>query len=65
MKVWIDKQGGTHYHKEGCPTLLGKLTLKLQELQIGNDIGERGLSIYPWGEIYYPCPICFGHGERR
>ena len=25
MKVWIDKQGGTHYHKEGCqiirPTL--------------------------------------------
>ena len=24
MKVWIDKQGGTHYHKEDCPMIKGE-----------------------------------------
>jgi len=24
MKVWIDKQGGTHYHKEDCAMIKGE-----------------------------------------
>ena len=66
MKVWLDKQGELHYHKADCPILLTELPphLKYQELKIGNDIGERGLNIYPWGDTYSPCPICFGNRKN-
>ena len=61
MKVWIDKQGGMHYHKKNCLALTNK---SLFELTIGKDIPERGLDIYPWGITYSPCPICFGDKRK-
>ena len=66
MKVWIDKQGGTHYHKEDCPIILTELPphLHYQAITIGNKVVERGLNIYPWGKTISPCPMCFGDKRK-
>jgi hypothetical protein len=66
MKVWIDKQGGTHYHKENCK-MIGK-PFRYEEIE------HRVRTFAPlfpheYREIivdnrrYHPCPMCFG--EKR
>jgi hypothetical protein len=88
MKVWIDKQGGLHYHKESCEipkgaivSLSGKKIVKLPPIkfhyeEITHIIRHRKsphrnvkfnefAPILIENKVYYPCPICFGHGERK
>ena len=68
MKIWIDKQGGTHYHKRNCPLIrfdVPPLSSLYREITIGNDIPKRGLKIYPWGKVYSPCPVCFTQEEEE
>ena len=68
MKVWIDKQGGTHYHKEGC-----KMTQdpKFHYEAIEHKVRRLGMPYHKeYGRImvdkklYYPCPICFRDSSR-
>ena len=65
MKVWIDKQGGTHYHKENC-----KMTqdpqfhyepIKHKVRRLGMPVGKEYGRIMIDKKLYYPCPLCFGH----
>ena len=76
MKVWIDKQGGTHYHKEFCPLIVKESPL-VSRLPIVNFHYEiiqhrlRGNSLMGYHDIiveenrYSPCPICFGHRSEN
>ena len=77
MKVWIDKQGGTHYHKEDCemlkpfPPTDNKLLARMQfhyegiERQLRKDKFGWWQDIIVDGKRYGMCPICFGHGGRK
>ena len=74
MKVWIDKQGGTHYHKEGCPVTIPMQNGVLLAIPMHYEPIERRLrgnnlmgyrDIIVDGKRYSPCPICFGDGERK
>lgn len=64
MKVWIDKHGGMHYHKEGCQAIQAKVNpphFKYEEVK--QDL--RGLGVkYIEGRWYRPCPLCFGEKRR-
>jgi len=71
MKVWIDKQGGTHYHKADCE-MIGKphhyeeIEHQLRKIPAPY---RKMFGIYANivvdHKIYEPCPVCFGHGERK
>lgn len=61
MEVWIDKQGGRHYHKADCPMVkdpmfnyepIQKVIRKYKY------VGYAGIRY--GGKIYAPCPGCFG-----
>jgi len=66
MKVWIDKQGGNHYHKQKCLMLINT---PYHYEEVEHRI-MRELQLYLYSEYcykpaiidnkrYYPCPICF------
>ena len=88
MKIWIDKQGGAHYHKETCQIPKGEVaslsdevitklpSIKFRYEEIAHIIRHRrspyhNVKLNKFGpilienKIYYPCPICFGHGGRN
>jgi hypothetical protein len=55
MKIWIDKHGGIHYHKEGCWAIDPKFPYEEVEQNF------QGLGVkYIDGRWYRPCPFCFG-----
>ena len=74
MKLWIDKQGGTHYHKEGCKiiqppnlkTLLTQITFHYGPIERrlrGNSLmGYRDIIVD--GKRYSHCPMCFGDKRK-
>jgi len=75
MKIWIDKQGGTHYHKADCkmiepmPRTTGSLTpINFHYEEIEHRL--RGNSLMGYRDIivdglrYSSCPMCFGYRER-
>jgi hypothetical protein len=76
MKVWIDKQGGTHYHKKNCkmirPIVNGKLPqIKFHYKPIEHKVRRLGMPYHKeYGRImvdkklYYPCPMCFGDKRK-
>jgi hypothetical protein len=75
MKVWIDKQGGTHYHKEFCPIVVNDSPLvdRLPPVQFHyeNIVRQlRGNIFDGWRDIivdgnrYSSCPICFRHSRK-
>jgi hypothetical protein len=76
MKVWIDKQGGKHYHKEDCKIVAETKNIKVEQIfhyePIEHQIRRYHLvynkdytDIIVDGKRYHPCPICFGHGARK
>jgi hypothetical protein len=66
MKVWIDKQGGLHYHKADCK-MIGKPyhyeeiehRIRRNKLILRNMFGEYQ-NIIVDKRRYHPCPLCFG-----
>ena len=77
MKVWIDKNGGTHYHKEGCKmiqppnlkTLLTQITFHYEPIEhkvrrLGMPYHKEYGRIMVDKKLYYPCPICFRDSSR-
>lgn len=64
MKVWIDKKGGRHYHKENCPMVQDK---RFPYEPVEKDI-ENYQDIIVGNKRYLACPGCFfkkrGRGER-
>jgi hypothetical protein len=77
VKIWIDKQGGMHYHKENCkmiqPIVKGKLPqIKFHYEVIEHKVRRLGMPCHKeYGRImvdkklYNPCPICFGYGRKK
>jgi hypothetical protein len=68
MKVWIDKQGGTHYHKADCkmiekPYHYEEIEHKVRRL--GMPYHKEYGRIMVDKKLYYPCPMCFGYGEKK
>lgn len=72
MKVWVDKNGGMHYHKAGCKAMQPSENLphfKYEEIE--HQIKHKG-SGFPFdytdiivdGRRYRPCPFCFGYTRR-
>ena len=70
MKVWIDKQGGMHYHREDCRMLksIPPTKTRLNPIQFHYepiDRQLRGNSLFGYKDIivdgnhYSSCPICF------
>ena len=70
MKVWIDKQGGTHYHKEGCKMIGAPYhyepfehTIRKIPVRFRKMFGEyRNITIDH--KRYMPCPLCFGDKRK-
>jgi hypothetical protein len=67
MKVFIDKQGGTHYHKADCKMmgntyLYEEIThiIRHRKAPYHNVVLNEYQPILIEHHIYYPCPICFG-----
>lgn len=60
MKIWIDKDGGNHYHREEC-----RMIDRPSYEELERQLKSVGLS-REWAAIkvdkrkYYPCPVCFG-----
>ena len=70
MKIWIDKHGGMHYHKEGCKVMDVKhpnspgheeIVHRIRKMKYWDDYND----IVVDGKKYMRCPICFGYGGRR
>lgn len=66
---WIDKQGGSHYHKEDCPMIKDP---KYHYKPITRTKPRRpdkhgwGLTrIKEGGQYYMMCPACFGRRRSR
>ena len=72
MKIWIDKQGGTHYHKEGCPMIKPLPNSKLPPITYHYELIVRQIRLcnYGWRDIivdgsrYSYCPLCFGDKRK-
>ena len=67
MKVWIDKQGGMHYHKADCK-MIGK-PYHYEEIEhkvrrLGMPYGKEYGRIMIDKKLYYPCPLCFGDKRK-
>jgi hypothetical protein len=64
MKVWIDKQGGTHYHKEDCKMIGAPYHYEPIERRLrGNSLmGYRDIIVD--GKRYSHCPMCFGDKRK-
>jgi hypothetical protein len=74
MKVWIDKQGGMHYHKADCKMIdyvdnANALPFRYEEIE--HQIRRYHLiynrnypSIKVDGKWYAPCPMCFGDKRK-
>jgi len=68
MKLWIDKQGGFHYHNcKDCEAI--KYTVEYQSgyeeierkvRRTGMPYGKQYGRIKVDGKYYIPCPICIG-----
>ena len=61
---WIDKKGGSHYHKGGCPMIQDPrfrykpITRTLPRI---HTLDGYGLTrIREGGKYYNPCPACYG-----
>lgn len=64
MKVWIDKQGGRHYHKENCAMVKDTLfSYQPIEKRLRIDAKHCGRTFYRAikvdGKVYHMCPGCF------
>lgn len=63
MKIWIDKHGGMHYHKENCRILqgiVGGFQPTYEEVEYS---GKLNHVIRIDGRDYAKCLFCFG--DRR
>ena len=59
MKIWIDKQGGRHYHKEDCP-MVKEPVYHYEPIEVGEETAQiMAKGIYISGKTYMPCPGCF------
>lgn len=64
----IDKQGGSHYHREGCVMTTDP---RFNYERIFRDRERTNIPIYRLtrvresGKYYYPCPACFEAWFRR
>ena len=70
MKIFIDKHGGLHYHKESCDLIQRKTPPIFPYEPIIHRVRKYGLlkeygNIVVDGRYYSPCPYCFGHGGER
>ena len=75
MKVWIDKQGGTHYHKADCKMILPIKNGRLPQIAFHYEEIEHRIrhfrcskeyaDIIVDGNRYWACPICFGHKREK
>jgi uncharacterized protein YlbG (UPF0298 family) len=71
MKIWLDKHGGMHYHKEGCKfTQVKHPNSEYEEVehkvrQLGNVKGHQYTRIKVDDRYYMPCPLCFGDMRIR
>lgn len=67
MKVWIDKQGGNHYHKANCPMVKEPRyhyePIIRTKPRKPDKHGWWLTRIREGGRYYAPCPACFG--EKR
>ena len=61
MKVWIDKQGGTHFHKENCQIVKSPMfhyEPVEKRLRLYTEFGHRMYhNIRVDGKLYSPC-VC-------
>lgn len=69
MKVWIDKQERTHYHKGGCPMIKPLPDSKLPPITYHYELIVRQIRRNKYGELqniwvdgsrYIHCTLCFG-----
>lgn len=72
MKIWIDKQGGMHYHKADCKVVqtTNPIHFKYDEVErtvrrLGMRYHKEYATITIEGRRYRPCPFCFGYDKRR
>jgi hypothetical protein len=61
MKLWIDKQGGRHYHKEGCKMIGYPYHYEPVVKQPRRNKYGEWRDIIVDGKRYSYCPICFGY----
>ena len=57
MKVWIDKQGGTHYHKEFCRMITPQY--HYEPVEVSDTIIQHLSDVRIDKQLYYPCPLCY------
>ena len=66
MIIYIDKQGGRHYHKSGCKMIDDpKFNYEAvnKEIRKNNKYSDNYRNIRVDGKLYFPCPLCFGHSR--
>ena len=69
MKVWIDRQGGRHYHKENCVMVKEpRFSYQPIEKKLRIDARRNGQLFYRDikvdGKVYRMCPGCFRSYRR-
>ena len=73
MKIFIDKHGGMHYHREDCRVVIDRNPI--DGMSFGNYEGVEVAHLWKqngeWCSItvdggwYFPCPFCFGENRRK
>lgn len=54
MKVWVDKQGGTHYHKEDCG-MTKDPKFHYEPVEVSEELVKLRRGILIHGQRYTPC----------
>ena len=54
MKVWIDKTGGRHYHKQGC-VMTADTRYHYETAEVDDDAVPKHKRIVVEKKSYYPC----------
>lgn len=63
MKVWIDKEGGRHFHKEHCP-MVNDPMFHYEAVEVEKEnLQVKGILIE--GKLYVPCLACFSEIYKK